>query len=218
MRLLVLEPNPDSASVVAARLAGAGHEVAHCFDEVTGGPCRGVHDDSLCPLHRPVDLTVVVRAAGSPALLSETGAVCSERHRVPVLRVDPAQLGDLGERVEHAAADGREREEAGCARAVHVALADEHAGVHVARQAGRIHATVELPRPASAQERSRLADRARAALRAHDPFVSVIDVSVIDVSVVDHEPRPQFSVDPDHDADWFVDDGDDLVTAGRATR
>src|SRR3954462_15581924 len=104
MRLLLLEPTPGIESIIATRLGAAGHDVAQCFDEVTGGPCRGVADDRLCPLHTPVDLTVVVRDAGSPALLGEMGAVCSERHRIPVMRVDPQQPDGLNERVDVAVA------------------------------------------------------------------------------------------------------------------
>ena len=84
MRLLLLEPDPHVESIIAGRLAAAGHDVARCFDEVSGGPCRGIADDRRCPLHAPVDLTVVVRAAGSPALLSETGSVLSGFDGVPV--------------------------------------------------------------------------------------------------------------------------------------
>ena len=128
-------------------------------------------------------------------------SVCSERRRVPVLRVEPTALDGLGERVERAVAAGHDRLEAAYAREVRAALSSDGADVEAQRRPSRVHVSVTLPWPADARQRSRVADRARAAVRSYDPFVPVIDVSVID--------RPA-GARPTGDEEWLVDDGDDL--------
>src|SRR6185312_4784148 len=106
---------------------------------------------------------------------------------------------------ERAAATGQDRREAAYARQVRIALADDHAGVEARRRAAQVFVTVTLPWTAGPQQRSRVADRARAAVRAYDPFVTVIDVAV-----VDRPADTPTTGDAERDADWFVDDGDGL--------
>jgi hypothetical protein len=200
--LLLIEPNPDVESIVATRLVAAGHELRRCFDEIDDGPCRGVRDDARCPMHQPIDLTVVVRDTDAPQSLGEMGAVCGERHRVPVVRVLPDDPTDIVAVVQTAAANGRDQLEARDASVVRVALAGHNARVEAQRDAHSVRVRVQLPYPIDWRLRSALADRARRALRIHDPFVRTIDIAIQhDVTSGDHD-------------EWFVDDGDVLTALG----
>ena len=72
------------------------------------------------------------------------------------------------------------RVEAGYEAAVRAELGTVPAMVNVRREPDRIHATVQIPqREATQSKLSAVADRARHAVREHDPFVSCIDVSVV---------------------------------------
>ena len=52
--------------------------------------------------------------------------------------------------------------------------------VDVSRTPGRIHVTVQVPdSQRAAMKLSAVADRARHAVRTHDPYVNAIDVSVV---------------------------------------
>jgi hypothetical protein len=201
----LIEPNPGVESVIATRLVASGHELRRCFDEVDDGPCRGVRDDARCPMHHPIDLTVVVRDMDAPASLREMGAVCGERHRVPVVRVLPHDATDIAAVVRTAAANGRDQLEARDASVVRVALAGHNARVEAQRDAGNVRVSVHLPSPISSRLRSALADRARHALRTYDPFVRTIDIAIrADLTTGDHD-------------EWFVDDGDVLDIDVRRT-
>ncbi|MEO5899051.1 MAG: hypothetical protein ABIR68_02830 [Ilumatobacteraceae bacterium] len=208
MKLLLLEPQPAITSVIATKLIDAGHQLERCYDEIDGAPCRGVRDDARCPLHQPVQLAVVVRETGMPDLLFETGAVCAERHRVPVIRVQPDQAGEVAALVQHAAASGQDRLEARYAAVVRVALADERVAVEARRDAHGVRASVRLATQGDQRHRTMIAERARTALRAFDPFVRCIDVAVehdTDATVATDDRHPRRNRD-----EWFVDDGDDL--------
>ncbi|MCU1503392.1 MAG: hypothetical protein JWM12_2746 [Ilumatobacteraceae bacterium] len=197
--MLLIEPNPAVESVIATRLGAAGHELRRCFDEIDDGPCRGVRDDARCPMHQPIDLTVVVRETDAPHSLGEMGAVCGERHRVPVVRVLPDDATDIVAVVQTAAANGRDQLEARYASVVRVALAGHNARVEAQRDAGNVRVSVHLPSQIDWRLRSALADRARRALRTYDPFVRTIDIAIQDDLT-----------SGDHD-EWFVDDGDGIA-------
>ena len=80
--------------------------------------------------------------------------------------------------VTRAAASGRDRNEAAYAALVRAALADQASSVEVSKFLGRVWVGVKTPDSKTAAERATLADRVRATVRAHDPFVGVIDISV----------------------------------------
>jgi hypothetical protein len=181
MRLLLIEAKPGLGASVAERLAGAGHDVDACYDEVGSSPCRGVHDNATCPMHHPVDLTVVVRDQGMADTLLEMGAICAERYRVPVVDVRPDDA-DVVETVRIAAAAGKDRAEAKYASVVRSALAERCIAVEARRDPGCVKVRLSAAEPLTPQQRACLADNARAALRAFDPFVPVIDVSVLATS------------------------------------
>jgi len=177
MKLLVLESEQGLARNVTTALARAGHQVATCTDPDNDSPCRSVDEPSGCPLDHPIDVAVVVRPAGAADTLREMGAVCAERHRVPVVRVEPTSV-DLERTVKAAAAAGKDRAEAACAAAVRAALATGDVGVEVGREHDRTWVTVEVPEQDAHDVVWTVADRAREAVRRYDPFVKSIDVSV----------------------------------------
>ncbi|MEY4174564.1 MAG: hypothetical protein RI900_1729, partial [Actinomycetota bacterium] len=160
-------------------LQAEGHEVLSCRDE-RGGPCRGVARHHDCPLEHHVDMAIVAREPGSAHTLHEMGGVCAQGHRVPLVEVNPFDLADGLPSVAVASALATRRVEEGYSAAVRAAITSLPAMVDVRREADRIHATIQIP--AGAADRPAMtyaADRARAAIREHDPFVSCIDVSVV---------------------------------------
>lgn len=178
MKLLLIESTPGNASEIGAHLTAEGHDVVACADE-HGGPCRGVTTHADCPLEGHIDLTIVAREAGSAHTLAEMGSVCASRHRVPMVEVDPSNVIDDLPSVTVATAVAKRGVEAGFAAAIRHELGHLPALVEVSRSAGRIHATVQVPASQGSTEKiSAVADRARHAVRSHDPFVKNIDVSV----------------------------------------
>lgn len=178
MKLLLVESQPGIARTLTTQLTDAGHDVVMCSDEVGDGPCRSVADGAACPLHEHVDLTLVAKPEAGVDTLLEMGAVCAERHRIPVVRVDPDACADPADFVRRAAAAGKDRVEAQYAAVVRADLADLGATVEATRESGRVQIVVGVGPTADSATRSRAADRARAAVRNFDPFVRSIDVSV----------------------------------------
>ncbi len=181
MKLLVVEAEAGNARTVNAALTAAGHELVSCVDDEDATSCRSVRRPASCPLDGTVDLVVVTRAVGSPDTLAEMGAVCAERHHVPVVRMDPnttVEAEDVDRVVARAVASGQDRIEAAYAAVVRAALADQAKTVEVLKFSARVWVDVKTPDSRTPSERATLADRARAAVRAHDPFVDVIDISV----------------------------------------
>lgn len=178
MKLLLLEAMPGIGRSIHEQLTAAGHLVSTCHDSETNGPCRSVSAGADCPLNSPVDLAVVVRPDGMADTLLEMGAVCAERHRIPVMWIDPATGAHPDDRVRIAAAAGHDRIEAAYATVVRIALGRPAAGVEARRDPDRVQITVNLPQPADPATRATVADQARVAVRNYDPFVRTIDVSV----------------------------------------
>ncbi len=179
MKLLLIESTPGNATEIGAHLAADGHEVVSCADE-HGGPCRGAADHAECPLEGHIDLTIVAREAGAAHTLAEMGSVCATRHRVPSVEIDPNQVADDLPSVTVARAVATRAVEAGYASAVRNELSHLPALVAVERTPERIHVTVQVPdSQRTAAKLSAVADRARHAVRQHDPYVKGIDVSVV---------------------------------------
>ena len=178
MKLLIIESIPGNAAEIGAQLVADGHEVVKCADE-HGGPCRGISKHAECPMESHIDLTIVTREHGSAHTLGEMGSVCATRHRVPIVEVDPGQADDELPSVTVAGAVAKRVVEAGYATAIHHELVHLPALVDVERTPGRIHVTVQVPTSeGSPQQLSSVADRARHAVRTHDPYVNGIDVAV----------------------------------------
>ncbi|HTH06077.1 MAG TPA: hypothetical protein VL916_09410 [Ilumatobacteraceae bacterium] len=179
MKLLLVESTPGNAAVIARELADNGHELVSCTDE-HGGPCRGLIDPHACPLESHVDLAIVTRSPDSPRTLAEMGSICARRHRVPTVEVDPdAPADDLPDLTVTVAVKTR-RVEAAFAQSVRQSMPEVPALVDVHRQPSRIVATVHVPeRYDTPTGLSMVADRARHAIREHDPFVPTIDVNVV---------------------------------------
>jgi hypothetical protein len=185
MKLLLIETEPGVAFPLEEQLLGDGHDVVQCNDEF-GGPCKGVADHTECPMHSHIDLAIVARTEQSDRTLNEMGAVCAEQHRIPLVQVDPHEPDTALEDLDATAANARRKVEAEYAAAVRRELLQagvEHAvEVEVSRTPYRVAAVVHLPeRYSLATQQAALSDRARHAIRTHDPFVRVIDVSVVTV-------------------------------------
>jgi len=179
MKLLLIESTPGNAATIQRDLLADGHDVVSCADE-HGGPCRGTHQLAECPLEGHVDLAIVTREPGAAHTLDEMGSVCAKRHRVPLVEVDPVEPVDDLPNVDVAQALALRRVEAGYATAVRHELGNQAAIVDVHRDVDRIHVRVQLPASEAVQSTiSVTADRARKAVREHDPFVKAIDVSVV---------------------------------------
>jgi len=179
MRLLLIESAPGNAHQIRADLLHEGHDVLSC-DDGHGGPCRGVDHHEDCPLERHVDMAIVARTQSDAHTLAEMGSVCAQRHRVPLVEVDPFDVADDMPSVAVANALATRRVEATYAAAVRAELRHLAAIVDVRRAPNRIHATVQVPasQGATGQQVAAIADRARHALREHDQFVGQIDVAV----------------------------------------
>ena len=179
MKLLLIESTPGNATEISAHLAAEGHEVVGCADE-HGGPCRGTEHQGECPLEGHIDLAIVARDSDAARTLAEMGGVCATRRRVPMVEVDPTQVADELPSVAVARAVATRSVEAAYAAAVRHQLGHLPAIVEVTRTPGRIHAKVQVPNSENTvQGLSAVADRARQAVRDHDPFVAGIDVSVV---------------------------------------
>lgn len=179
MKLLLIESTPGNSATLRSGLEAEGHEVVSCNDE-RGGPCKGVARHHDCPLGEHIDMAIVAREPGSAHSLHEMGGVCAKGHRVPLVEVNPHDTTDGLPTVPVANALATRRVEEGYAQAVRAAITTIPVMVDVRREPDRIHATVQMP--SSAADRPSMtyaADRARAAIREHDPFVSCIDVSVV---------------------------------------
>ena len=176
--MLLIESSPSQASGLREQLAAEGHEVVHCSDD-RGGPCRGAEHHADCPLEQSVDLAILTREPEAPQTLAEMGSICASRHRVPLVVVDPTQLRDELPNVTVAAANARRAVDSAYAAAVRRELSHLSTVVEARRTADKVQVHVQLPASQhSPAARSAVADRARFAVRTHDPFVKQIDVSV----------------------------------------
>lgn len=178
MKLLLIESTPGNANEINASLLADGHEVVTCADE-HGGPCRGIDRHVECPMESHIDLTIVARGRFGAHAGRDGFGVC---HSPPC--ADGGGRPAAGRR--RAAQRGRRQRaakrgvEAGYAAAIRHELGHLPALVDVERTPGRVHVMVQVPASeGSPQKLSAVADRARHAVRSHDPYVKGIDVSVV---------------------------------------
>lgn len=178
MKLLLIESAVGDGTAIGAHLAAAGHDVLSCTDE-HGGPCRGIDRHADCPLEQHIDLAIVARDPDGAHTLAEMGSVCAARHRVPMVELDPQQIDNDLPNVSAASALAKHTTELGYVTAIREELSHLPAIVEVDRTPRRIQVSVQVPaRYDTPQKMSAIADRARHAVRQHDPYVNSIDVSV----------------------------------------
>jgi hypothetical protein len=178
MKLLLIESTRGQADAIRGDLVSEGHQVVGCAGD-NGEPCRGVAQLDRCPLEGHIDLAIVTRTPGTTHTLAEMGGVCAERHRVPLIEVDPANVADEMPSVVVSTALATRAVEAAYATAVRHELADIPALVTAHRTPGRVRVDVQIPANLGDPARvAAVADRARHAVRTHDTFVRIIDVSV----------------------------------------
>lgn len=177
MRIMLVAPNEAIHERLTDRWSRDGHDVVSCTD-AAGGPCRGVASPEACPLHAHVDLAVLVARSSAPSTLAEMGFVCAQRHRVATVTIDPVLAADELWHIESETSSAKHRLESDDASAVHERL-PEATSVGVSRHPRRVAVEVLLSSSEpDAKDRLAIADRARQAIRAHDPYIDVIDVSV----------------------------------------
>jgi hypothetical protein len=92
---MVLQSERGAADQAALELTQAGHVVLRCHDPGTSAfPCRGVEDQSSCPLRSHiVDVAVTVRSRPrSQPAPQEDGVRCALMHHVPLVVAGPTVL------------------------------------------------------------------------------------------------------------------------------
>lgn len=87
MDVLVVESQPEAASIAILQLEARGHQVHRCHDpETEAFPCLGL-STGHCPIeHEAIDVVLTVRGQShaQPTPL-EDGVTCALRRRVPVV-------------------------------------------------------------------------------------------------------------------------------------
>ncbi len=182
MEVLLIESTPGVAATLQHRLVRDGHDVISCNDS-HGGPCKGVESDETCPMTQHIDVAILARERDVAPSLNEMGSICAQRHRVPLVTLYPGDEFGPGSSTEIAAAVARREIEAGYVAAVRRDLGHDVGDITVLREHQRVHVAVSVAQPRTAQEMSRLADRARKAVRDHDQHTPVIDISVVAAEV-----------------------------------
>lgn len=196
MRILLVEGEPGVANEIHAELDAAGHRVTGCDPADPSVPCRGLDNVGDCPLDAgEIDVAVVGRRGG-PLTVSERGALCASRRRIPVVVAgDPRSAVSFGPGTHMARDDLLGAcERAAVSGAAHVAAVqrtllisgairladlegdDARVAIEVSREPSRLRMVVRVPgddlRAAS------IAKSAAEALRRFDPYTTVIDVVV----------------------------------------
>ncbi len=178
MRILFVESRPSLGIEIADSLRAAGHDLVGCHDADGLGPCKAAVSGGDCPLDSHVDIAVVARLAQQEPTLDEMGGVCAERHRVPVVRIDPRHIGNAVAAIEASAVVAHTYTASMCGAAVRAALAEVDVEVRATHGVDCWSVVLRPNRDLEDGERWAIADRARAAVRAFDPFAKVIDVAV----------------------------------------
>lgn len=187
MRVLLVESTPGNAHEVTSWLTDAGHEVVRCFDPPVSFGCRAAVDHDQCPLESPTDMALLVRDLDDRGhTLTEMGAVCAMRHRVPVVEVnephgralDAVLLGAVAAVEYRTEYEAYERAALDALRGITSLQQPERVQVVVGLQNDRVHAVLHVPPDIGPTMVSKMVDRVAHALRKHDPYVRVIDVGV----------------------------------------
>lgn len=184
MRVLLVESTPGNAREVADWLRSAGHETATCFEAPVGFGCRGVANHDDCPLGAHTDAALLVRDfAGRDHTLTEMGAVCALRHRVPVVELMEPNGTDLDTTMLSVLEDvrlqstNRDYVIAALEALARIPNLDiTRLNITVTRDENRVHAMVEIPADVDDKQVPLIVDWVGRALRDHDRYAKVIDV------------------------------------------
>lgn len=202
MKVLVVEAQPGGADEARAVLTAAGHTVLGCDTPEPHAPCRGLSTVGACPLDEHDVDVAVVHHTGRDLAVSERGALCAARARIPVVvdgdyrrsvsfgpgtfvaGVDlvDACAAAAGSGMAHAAAVRRDLLCAGVIDTDDVTGARPRVGFHVERSPKRLRLVIDVP--AGDPRTPNITKAAAEALRRFDTKASVIDV------VVEHSPGP----------------------------
>jgi hypothetical protein len=204
LNVMVLENEPDAASIAEQELLAAGHTVLSCYDAGHASfPCRAVTEPASCPLgSHKVDVALVVRTGTrAQPTLGEDGARCALVHRVPLVVAgaplfDPFddfasrtidRTYDVVEACEQAAAAPIEAFGDRATRVLGELVARlPGARAEVIRRAGRLDVNVSNGQGMTRHERAQVAVRIMMSLRELDPHAAGIDVMIDGVG----EPGP----------------------------
>lgn len=178
MEVLLIESSPGLASTLQRRLLRDGHDVVSCNDS-HGGPCRGVESHESCPMEDHIDVAVLARTRGATPTLNEMGSVCALTHRVPLVTLYPGDEFGPDVSAEVTVAVARREVEATYVGVIRRELGHDVDDIHVTREHQRIHVELTIAESTDARGVSRLADRARHAVRQHDRTTPVVDISVL---------------------------------------
>lgn len=202
MKVLVVEAQPGGADEAKAALVAAGHTVVGCETPEPHAPCRGLSTVGACPLDEYDVDVAVVHHTGRDLAVSERGALCAARARIPVVvdgdyrrsvsfgpgtfvaGVDlvDACAAAAGSGMAHAAAVRRDLLCAGVIEPDDVSGARPRVGFHVDRAPKRLRLTIDVPE--GDPRTPNITKAAAEALRRFDTKATVIDV------VVEHSPGP----------------------------
>lgn len=196
MKILLVEGAPGAGAPVEAELEGAGYQVVGCDAADPWAPCRGLDVVGECPLDDgSIDVAVVARV-GQEAQVSERGALCAARRRIPVVIAgDPRQAmyfgpgthlagHDLVDTCRHAATSGLAHAAAirrdllinGVVETDDVDGPNPPISFAVRREPRRLRLTVTMP--ADDPRQLGITKAAQESLRRFDQWTSVIDVVV----------------------------------------
>jgi len=130
-------------------------------------------------MEQHIDVAVLARDRRAAPSLNEMGSVCAVTHRVPLVTLHPGDEFGPGASTEVAAAVARREVEAAYVAVVRRELGHGVDDITVAREHQRIHVVLTITTSPDARGASRLADRARHAVRQYDRTTPVVDISVL---------------------------------------
>ncbi len=188
MRTMVLGRMGAERARLERMIVAAGHDLDACHDRSWG--CIGM--DGGCPLDEvAVDVAIAVAEPGGR--FDPQGVACAHRARIPIVAVGATEADPVldyvvanvphGDESVLVAMEAAATDAGGHRFAVKAALVPHHRAhesihVSVERSASNINVLLTVANVDEARAAA-LADIARAAVRAFDPHVNVIDVSVV---------------------------------------
>lgn len=196
MKVLVVEAQRGGAEDAKATLRAAGHTIVDCDTPEPHAPCRGLATVGTCPLDEHDIDVAVVHHAGRDLSVSERGALCAARARIPVVvdgdyrrsvsfgpgtfvaGVDlvDACVAAASSGAAHAAAVRRDLLTSGVIDPDDVSGARPKVSFVVDRQPRRLRLTIHLPE--GDRRKPNITKAAAEALRRFDTKATVIDVVV----------------------------------------
>jgi hypothetical protein len=197
MRVLVVETDRHSGDQAAADLEAAGHRVVRCHDaQESAFPCNALRTSAGCPLDaaESVDVVLDYRSRPRPRPTPfEDGVSCAVRHHIPLVVAGTAALNPYHEWTTAVAVDGdivstcEESARARLGRLEEPARAEVQrrlgpssapdVDVEVRRRGNQLDATIHVPTHIDDLD-GKLAVAVAGVLRAHDRFVSRVNVAV----------------------------------------